>query len=354
MKTMLRTTLPLLFLLAACGGADGGGTPTGTGPQTLMVMTHDSFDMSEELLRAFEAEHNATVQIIKSGDTGEALGKAILAKGQPLADVFYGVDNTFLSRALDEEIFEPYAAPGLANIPDVFELDPAQGALPVDFGDVCVNYDKGYFAENNVPPPATLEDLTDPAYQELLVVENPATSSPGLAFLFATVGHFGDPGYLDYWQALHDNGLLVVNDWETAYYGEFSGASGAGPRPLVVSYASSPPFEIVFAETPPDEPSTAAMVSDEACFRQIEFAGILVGTANRALAERWMDFILDVPFQENLPLTMFVFPVNEQAELDETFAAFMTLPQKTAEVSPADIAAHREEWIEAWTNVVLR
>jgi thiamine transport system substrate-binding protein len=205
-----------------------------------------------------------------------------------------------------------------------------------------------------VPPPATLEDLTGPAYQDLLVVENPATSSPGLAFLFATIGHFGDPGYLDYWQALRDNGVLVVNDWETAYYSEFSGASGAGPRPMVVSYGSSPPFEIIFAENPPEEPTTAAMVSDEACFRQIEFVGILAGTQNRALAERWVDFMLSVPFQENLPLTMFVFPVNEQAELDETFANFMALPERTAEVSPADIAAHREEWIEAWTNVVLR
>jgi thiamine transport system substrate-binding protein len=351
---LLRWIVPLCVLAAGCGEAGGGGTPTAAGPRTLTVMTHDSFDMSEELLRAFEAENNATVQILKSGDTGEALGKAILAKGQPLGDVFYGVDNTFLSRALEEAIFEPYEAPALADIPDVYELDPAHGALPVDFGDVCLNYDKDYFAANNLAPPVVLEDLTQPEYRELLVVENPATSSPGLAFLLATVGHFGDPGYLDYWQALRDNGVLVVNDWETAYYSEFSGASGAGPRPIVVSYGSSPPFEIVFAENPPDEPTTAAVVSDEACFRQIEFVGILAGTANRALAERWVDFMLAPPFQEGLPLTMFVFPVNEQAELDETFATFMALPEKTAAVSPEDIAAHREEWIEAWTNVVLR
>ena len=342
--------LPLL-VLTACGGSV---TATPAGPRTLTVMTHDSFDMSEELLREFEAANNATVQILKSGDTGEALGKAVLAKGQPLADVFYGVDNTFLSRALDEAIFEPYAAPALAAIPDAYELDPAHGALPVDFGDVCVNYDKDYFAEHNLAPPNSLEELAQPAYKDLLVVENPATSSPGLAFLFATVGHFGADGYLDYWQALRDNGVLVVNDWETAYFGEFSGASGAGPRPLVVSYGSSPPFELIFAETPPDEPSTAAMAADETCFRQIEFVGILAGTQNRALAERWVDFMLSPQFQEDLPLKMFVFPVHPEAKLDPTFEAFMTLPEKTAELSPADIAAHREEWIEAWTNVVLR
>ena len=349
-----RFTLFLLLWLAACGPAGGAGAPTPAGPRTLTVMTHDSFDMSEALLRAFESENNVTVRILKSGDTGEALGKAILAKGRPLADVFYGVDNAFLSRALAEEVFEPYNAPALAGIPDTFELDPQHGALPVDFGDVCVNYDKRYFAANNVPPPATLEDLTQPAYKDLLVVQNPATSSPGLAFLLATVGHFGADGYLDYWQALRDNGVLVVNDWETAYYSEFSGASGAGPRPMVVSYGSSPPFEMIYAETPPAEPTTAALVSAGACFRQIEFVGILAGTANRDLAERWVDFMLGTRFQEDLPLKMFVFPVNPEAKLDETFQMWMALPEQTAEVSPADIAAHREEWIEAWTNVVLR
>lgn len=351
---LIRYSLPLVLLLAACGGAGAAGTTTPAGPRTLTVMTHDSFDMSEALLRAFESENNVTVQILKSGDTGEALGKAILAKGRPLGDVFYGVDNTFLSRALAEEVFEPYAAPALADIPDVFELDPQHGALPVDFGDVCLNYDKRYFASHNLPPPAALEDLTQPAYKDLLVVQNPATSSPGLAFLLATVGHFGQAGYLDYWQALRDNGVLVVNDWETAYYSEFSGASGAGPRPVVVSYGSSPPFEMIFAETPPAEPSTAAVVSEGSCFRQIEFVGILAGTPNRDLAERWVDFMLGPRFQEDLPLKMFVFPVNPQAKLDETFQRWMALPEQTAEVSPADIAAHRDEWIEAWTNVVVR
>jgi thiamine transport system substrate-binding protein len=295
-----------------------------------------------------------TVQILKSGDSGEALGKAILARGEPLADVFYGVDNTFLSRALEEAIFEPYQAPALEAIPDQFELDPNHGALPVDFGDVCLNYDKQYFTDNNVPPPARLEDLTEPAYRDLLVVENPATSSPGLAFLLATIGHFGEDGYLDYWQALRDNGVLVVNDWETAYYSEFSGASGAGPRPIVVSYGSSPPFELVFAENPPAEPSTAAVVENGSCFRQIEFAGILAGTPNRDLAEAWIDFMLSREFQEGLPLTMFVFPVLPEAELDPTFAAHMAVPDETAEVSPEAIAANREAWIEAWTGVVLR
>jgi thiamine transport system substrate-binding protein len=304
--------------------------------------------------QAFEAEHGVTVTFLRSGDTGEALGKAILARGQPLADVFYGVDNTFLSRALEEDIFEPYASPLLAEIPDEFELDPEHQALPVDYGDVCLNYDKAYFEERGLAPPAGLEDLTQPEYRDLLVVENPATSSPGLAFLLATIGHFGDPGYLDYWQAVRDNGVLVVNDWETAYYTEFSGSSGQGPRPVVVSYGTSPPAEVIFAETPLDDAPTASVTGPGSCFRQIEFVGILQGTANRDLAEAWVDFMLSPQFQSDMPLQMFVLPVNPNAELDPTFEQYMAVPEAPVMGDPAEIAEKREAWVEAWTGVVLR
>ena len=319
---------------------------------TLTVMTHDSFSISEQVLNTFTEESGIEVRFLKSGDTGTAVNKAILSKDKPLADVFYGVDNTFLSRALEEGIFEAYESPLLTDIPDHFELDPQYGALPVDFGDVCLNYDKTYFEENNLSPPQNLEDLLQPQYKGLLVVENPATSSPGLAFLLATIGHFGESGYLDFWEGLVENNLLVVNDWEVAYYQEFSRAGGT--RPIVVSYGSSPPFEVIYSETPIDEPPTEAVVSDGACFRQIEFVGILNGTLNRDQAEVWIDFMLSTTFQEDIPLQMFVLPVNENAELDDTFEKFLAVPDNPAFVSPEDIASKRETWIQDWTEVVLR
>jgi thiamine transport system substrate-binding protein len=319
---------------------------------TLTVMTHDSFSISEQVLNTFTEASGIEVRFLKSGDTGTAVNKAILSKDKPLADVFYGVDNTFLSRALEEGIFEIYESPLLTDIPDHFELDPLYGALPVDYGDVCLNYDKTYFADNNLPPPQNLEDLLQPQYEGLLVVENPATSSPGLAFLLATIGHFGESGYLDFWEGLVENNLLVVNDWEVAYYQEFSRAGGT--RPIVVSYGSSPPFEVIYSETPIDEPPTEAVVSDGACFRQIEFVGILNGTLNRDQAEVWIDFMLSTTFQEDIPLQMFVLPVNENAELDDTFEKFLAVPDNPAFVSPEDIASKRETWIQDWTKVVLR
>jgi thiamine transport system substrate-binding protein len=357
---VLGLTLAALLVLAGCGPATPAATatpavtPTASGPRTLTVMTHDSFAMSEDLKTAFEQEHNVTLQFLASGDVGEALGKAILSAGQPLADVFYGVDNTFLSRALNENIFEPYASPLLSDIPAEFKLDDQNRALPVDYGDVCLNYDKAYFAEHSIAPPANLEDLLKPEYKDLTVVENPATSSPGLAFLLATVGHFGEAGYLDYWTALRGNGVEVVNDWETAYYTEFSGSSGQGPRPIVVSYGSSPPFEVIYAETPPADAPTGAVTGAGSCFRQIEFVGILAGTPNRDLAEAWVDYMLSTAFQEDMPLQMYVFPVNQNAKLDETFQKYLAVPDAPATVDPQAIADKREAWIEAWTTAVLR
>jgi thiamine transport system substrate-binding protein len=340
----------MALALAACAPV-AGPPPEPAAPRTLTVLTHDSFAVSDAVVAAFESEHNAEVVFLKAGDAGTALNKALLTS-QPFADVFYGVDNAFLSRALDEHLFEPYESPLLADIPDEFELDPEHGALPVDYGDVCINADLAWFEERGLPLPASLDDLLKPEYAGLLVVQNPATSSPGLAFLLATVGHFGEDGYLDFWNALTDSGFKVVNDWETAYYTEFS--RWGGQFPLVVSYASSPPFEVLYAEEPLDEPPTAALVGDGMCFRQIEFAGILRGAPDRDLAEAWLDFMLSPAFQEDIPLQMFVFPVNPNARLDATFVDFLVVPENPAFVSPADIAAHREEWIQAWREVVLR
>jgi len=328
--------------------------PAGAERRTLRVMTHDSFAISENVLAQFESQNNVTVQFLKSGDTGTALNKAILSKDNPLADVFYGVDNTFLSRALDESIFEPYDAPGLAAIPADFQMDPEKSALPVDYGDVCLNYDKAYFAEHKLAPPQTLDDLLKPEYKGLLVVENPATSSPGLAFLLATIGAYGENGYLDYWKKLQANDLQVVNDWEGAYYTEFSGSSGKGPRPVVVSYNSSPVFEVIYAQTPMDQPPTAAVVSDNTCFRQIEFVGLLKGAQNPDLGRLWIDFMLSPAFQEDLPMQMFVFPVNPQAKLGEAFVKFMQPVAKPVMVDPQEIAAKRETWLKDWTAAVLR
>lgn len=343
---MKRLSLFLVLLLAACA-------PRPAAPPTLTVMTHDSFAASDSVIQAFEQTNNAKVTFIKGGDAGAALNKAILSRAAPLADVFYGVDNTFLSRALAADIYEPYASPALENIPAEFQLDPSNRALPVDYGDVCINYDKAYFSQHGLTVPQSLEDLAKPDYRGLLVTENPASSSPGLAFLLATIKHFGDPAYLDYWRQLRQNGVVVVDGWETAYYTNFSGSSGKGPQPMVVSYNTSPAAEVVLAPTPPADSPDASILGADTCFRQIEFVGILKGTSNLTLAQKFVDFMLSAQFQADMPLQMYVYPVLKGVALPNAFVKYSPLPTQPVTLPPDKIAQNRDAWIQAWTAVVL-
>jgi thiamine transport system substrate-binding protein len=327
---------------------DDDGDLAGT---TLTLVTHDSFDVSEDVLAGFTDETGIEVTIAPTGDAGSMVNQAILTKDDPLGDVLFGVDNTFLSRALDEDLFLPYESPLLTSVSDDLLVDDEHRVTPIDRGDVCLNHDVAWFDDHpDVPVPTDLADLTDPAYDGLLTVMNPATSSPGLAFLLATVERFGEDGYLDFWADLRDNDVLVTEGWSESYYADFT--AHGGDRPLIVSYASSPPAEVYFADGEVDEAPTG--VIEASCFRQIEFAGILRGTEHEEAAQRLVDFLLDVPFQEDLPLTMFVFPVNEDAELPEVFVEHAVVPADPLELDPDVIGEGREGWIEDWTATVLR
>lgn len=326
--------------------------------ETLVLVTYDSFAMSEEAQAAFEESTGVSLEILRLADAGAMVNQAILSRNNPLGDVLYGVDNTFLSRALNYDLFVPYESPLLEDIPDEFQLDAGEFRVsPVAYGDVCLNYDRAYFADNALELPESLADLTREEYAGLLVVENPAASSPGLAFLLATVVEFGEEGdytYLDFWRDLVENDVLVVDGWSEAYFGAFTAASEDGEYPLVVSYASSPPAEVLFAEAPLEESPTGAIVADGMCFRQVEFAGILQGTKKLEAAQQLIDFLLSETFQEDVPLQMFVFPVNPNAELPEVFVEHAALPENPATLAYTVIDENRETWITDWMETVLR
>jgi len=345
----------LVFIVTGCGTgvqslAAPTTVPTSAHAHQLRVMSYSSFDISEEVIAAFETEHDVDVQFLDAGDTGKMVSQAILSKANPQADVLYGIDSTFLSRALEADIFEPYVAEELTSVPDEYELDPEHRVTPVDYGDVCLNYDRAYFAEHGLSVPTALADLTRPEYQGLLVVESPMSSSPGLAFLLATVGLFGETGYLDYWHGLNENDVLVVDSWDTAYYGEFT----TGNRPIVVSYATSPAAEVYYSDPPVDVPPTGAVVSPGTCYRQIEFAGVLKNSANREMAEQFVSFVVSEAFQSDIPLHMWVFPVNEQAHLPDVFTQHAAVAEAPVTVEADRIEQNREAWISAWRDLILR
>jgi len=358
---MFKKILPLITVALLIIGCS---TPTPTLPaaatpdqapatKSLTVMTHSSFAMTEDLLKEFEKANNVKVQVLKSGDAGKMLNTALLNKAAPLADVIYGVDNTLLSRALDGGLFEKYDAPALKDVASDFKLDSQNRALPVDYGDVCLNYDKNYFESKKLDLPKSLKDLTDAKYKSLIVVEDPATSSTGLSFMLLTSKVLGG-SFNDFWKAMRANEVKVAPDWEAAYYTDFSGSSGKGSRPLVVSYASSPPAEVFFAKTPPKDAPTGSIATANTCFRQIEFVGIANGTKNRELAQKWVDFMLSKKFQEDMPLNMFVYPVIANAALPDVFVKYSAKVESPVIMSADEIAKNREALIKTWTEIVVK
>jgi thiamine transport system substrate-binding protein len=345
-------TVAALIGLSACSaiglGDDTPDAPASAASGTVVLVTHDSFALSGGLIEQFEADTGLTLEQRAPGDGGALVNQLILTKDAPIGDVVYGIDNTFASRAISEGVLEPYVSPAAHPEAETYATDDEGSLTPVDVGDVCLNVDHEWFAEAGVPEPATLADLADPAYKDLLVVTNPATSSPGLAFLLSTVAQFGEDGWLDYWASLRDNGVKVDAGWSDAYYVDFSGPSSEGDRPIVLSYASSPPDEVPEGAT---QAPTGALL--DTCFRQVEYAGVLAGAKNPAGARAVIDWLLSAEVQADIPESMYVYPVDPAAPLPESWTQFAPQPSDPATLDPETISEHRDEWIEQWTDTVI-
>lgn len=347
--TTVAAALLALSLTAACSAVGTAGDESSEeGSRTVVLLTHDSFAVSKKVLADFEQESGLSVQTRAPGDAGTLVNQLVLTKDAPLGDAVYGIDNAFASRALEAGVLEPYQPPGADEVVAGLQIDDTARLTPIDYGDVCINVDREWFAERDVPEPRSLQDLTDPAYEDLLVVSNPATSSPGLAFLLATIDAFGEDGWQRYWADLRDNGVKVVNGWSDAYFVDFSGSSGRGERPLVLSYASSPPAEVGPGDR---EAPTRALL--DTCFRQVEYAGVLAGAENPEGAQQLIDFLLSTSFQEDLPGKMYVYPADPKAQLPPDWERFAPLSQDPYTVDPATVDAKREQWIEQWTDLVV-
>ncbi len=322
---------------------DREAVPAGT---TVRLLTHDSFTVSDGLFNTFTNETGIEVEVVQAGDAGELVSRALFNAGEPEADVLFGIDTTFLQRGLDGDIFRPYQSPGLESVPDELELDDQHRVTPIDVGDVCVNY----WTDGVATAPTSLDDLTDPAVASSFVTQDPETSSPGFAFLLATIARYGEDGWEDYWQQLADGGVTVTSGWTEAYYGEFQ--AGGGDKALVTSYAGSPVAEVLFADPPVDTPPTGVLV--DSCFRQVEFAGVLAGTEQPDAGALLIDFMLSETFQADIPLNMFVAPANADVPLPDSYAAHAATVEDPLILDPADIEANRSEWTQRWAEIVLR
>ena len=315
----LTTMLALSSLLLA------GCAPTDQAATKVTLVAHDSFAISDESIAEFQEASGLELEIIRVGDAGSLTNRLVLTKDAPIADVVFGIDNTFR---------------GIADENGIIEGD----LVPVDFADVCFNYDRVWFEKRKLTPPASWRELTKPAYNSLTVVTNPLSSSPGLAFLATTIAAFGEPGFEQYWKELRDNGVRVAAGWEEAYFTEFSGSSGNGDFPIVLSYCSSPA-----AEVREDGKSQTVALLDEG-FRQTEFAGVLSGAKNPEGAAALIEFLLSESFQNTMPGLMYVYPVNPDALIPAEWAEFG--PAATSTIGEdLSIATHREKWQNKWSAI---
>jgi len=341
------TLLALGAAVAGCGSSDEDTSGSAKAGKTVVIATHDSWAMSKEVLAEFKKQTGITVKTQQHGDAGELTNKLVLTKDHPIADGVFGIDNTFATRAVDEGVLAAYTPGDLPASAKAFALDSEAGddLTPIDYGDVCVNVDDTWFAKKNLPEPKTFDDLLEPVYKGLLVTPGATTSSPGLAFLAATIGKYGD-GWKDYWKKLVANGVKIDAGWEDAYTVDFTAGGGNGDRPIVVSYSSSPPFTIPKGST---KPTTSALL--DTCFRQVEYAGVLKGAGNPKGAQEFIDFMLRKEFQAALPENMYVYPVDTTVTLPADWAKWAPTSPDPVEVPAADIAAHRSEWLRDWRDL---
>jgi thiamine transport system substrate-binding protein len=341
------TVVVAITLLAVVSSCGGGGTPT-----DVVLVTHDSFVITAKERKAFERQSGLKLRILQSGDAGQALTTALLTAGNPQGDVFFGIDDNLLSRALTGDLFDSYEPAALEKVDARYVRDPEHRVTPVDHSEVCVDYDRSWFAKRRIPAPRSIDDLTDRRYRGLVVVENPATSTPGLAFMLATIARYGNAGWKHYWERLRANGVLVVDGWEEAYDARFSGGSAHGTYPIVVSYSTDPAAAVYFAGKP--LAASPVGVLEDTCFRQTEYAGVLRGTHNPKGARELVDFMLSKRFQAGMPLTMFVLPTRDGVPLPAVFRRFDPTIAHPLELSPARIGANRDRWVSEWTDLVVR
>lgn len=320
-------------------------------PAPLRLLAHDSFELPPELLKGFERDAGVSLQVIKGGDAGEMLNRLILTRRKPLADVVFGIDNALLPRALDAGVLDAYDGPA-ARRPSAVSLDG--GVVPVDYGYVALNIDRAWFASRNRALPTSLQELALPAWRNLLVVQNPATSSPGQAFLQATIAGLGEEAAFEWWGRLRANGVKVVRGWTEAYYTEFT--RNGGTRPIVVSYAGSPAAEVFFADKPLEVSPTASLFLPGGVFRQVEGVALVKGgnPAAREAAGRFIEFLRSAPVQQALQTSMWMYPAETDAPLVEVMRRHAPRPERFDNPPPARALAQARTWQDRWTRVVLK
>jgi len=367
MKKILILLITLSTLLNGCIGAipvgdedsETNAVPIQESDGVLDILTYDASGLSDELLSDFTATTGYEINLIKTGDVGSILNIMAQTKDAPQADLMLGLDNTFLAQAIQMGLLQSHMS-NHGELLDSVKISYSGGlATPFDHGYVCLNYDSAVVDGVNMSVPTSLWNLTEEEWKGKVAIPSPLSSSPGRAFLTATVDYFAndvDNGtdYTDWWYEMEGNDLIITSGWSEAYETHYSGGYGPwtdghiGDANIVVSYCHSPGVEAFFGG---NYTNSVALNLPRASFHQVEYTGIIAGAGDAQAAAAFIDYLLSEEVNANMPTQNSMYSVLKGQDLPETdgYRHHALIPEQPAEVTPTEIAEGLEDWLVEWS-----
>lgn len=372
MRHVLLSLLLLLLPLSGCITSDilvvdeDGNCqtlPTQDDDGTLKILTYDIAAFSDDMLTNFTEQTGFAVELVYTDDAGGILEIMLQTQGSPQVDLAVGLDNTYLQTALDFCLLTVNNVDTSNVDPNVMALYDGPKAVPFDQGHVCLNYDESVVDGENLTEPQTLWNLTESQWTDKTVFPSPLTSSPGRAFMVATIDYFEndlDPNTtaFDWWKAMADNGATFTSGWTEAYEIHYSGGYGAwvdghlGDAAMTVSYCHSPGVEAYYGG---NWTSSTSLVLPRATFHQVEYGGLVNGGGNQEAANAFLTFLLSEDINRNMPENNLMQSVLNNATWpeEEGYRYHTDLPTLNANITTERIGQEMDDWLMAWTNATV-
>ncbi|HPO26630.1 MAG TPA: thiamine ABC transporter substrate-binding protein [Petrotogaceae bacterium] len=304
----------------------------------LNVYVYESLNWIEDkLIGTFESSNNCKVNVVRLGDAGNMVARLKLEKKNPKADVVIGLDQSLSMSAISEGLLQPYISPMLSKLRDpnlIFDKD--YYVTPFDYGAIAFVYDPSKLSKI----PEKMEDIS--AYKNSLIIQDPKSSSTGQALLIWTIALYND-SWTDFWKKMKPAVLTVTPSWDDAF-SKFE----QGEAPIMLSYATDGAYSYHYYQST----KYKAFIPKDGAYVQIEGAGIVKGSKNKQLAQKFIDFLLSDEFQQEVALNQWMFPVTD-VKLPEAFK-YAVVPEKILSVDIKAISSQMDKYIKTWEEIMYK
>ena len=327
---------------------------------TLRVLTYDIAAFSNEMLAEFTNQSGYEVELIRTDDAGGILEQMLQTQSAPQADLAVGLDNTYLWTAIDRCLLQEHTV-NTSSI-DATALEPYDGplAVPFDRGDVCLNYDERVVDGTNLSAPTSLWNLTEEAWRGKVAFPSPLTSSPGRAFMLATVDYFGadqdnTTNAIDWWRAMAQNDAVFTSGWTEAYEIHYSGGYGAwveghlGDAAMTVSYCHSPGVEAFYGD---NWTASTSLTLPRSTFHQVDYGAVIAGAGEVNAANAFLAYLISEDVNRNMPENNLMGSVLTNASWPSTngYAYHTDVPEQNAMLALSDMGTEIDLWLNLWAE----